>query len=205
MPVLTAIQGDNSDLLAQVAELYLSPDQRILDMTYGLGVFWRSLPDLCIVKNDIDAERGDIHYDFRDMPHEDECFDVVVLDPPYAGRSGSPITGAIDRGYNIAERAHKHGIHGHDAVMALYFEGIEEAHRLLVTGGLLLVKCMDEIMGGRQRRSSIEIWERAMQLNFLDEDLFVLMQKGVPTMRHSYQIHARKNHSYLWIFRKRKQ
>jgi hypothetical protein len=40
-PVLTCIQGDNSDLIAVVARLYLPKGCRVADITYGRGVFWR--------------------------------------------------------------------------------------------------------------------------------------------------------------------
>ena len=33
-------------------------------------------------------------------------------------------------------------------------------------------------------------------------DLFILHRSAAPLMRHDHQVHARKNHSFLWIFRK---
>lgn len=58
--VYTALQGDNSDLFQQVEKLYLEGGMEILDMTYGLGVFWRKIDTskYVLTKNDIDPERG---------------------------------------------------------------------------------------------------------------------------------------------------
>jgi hypothetical protein len=86
--------------------------------------------------------------------------------------------------------------------MKFYRDGMVEATRLLMPKGVLLVKCMDEIVGGKQHRNHITILSYAMEMGLVDEDLFVLVQKSQPTMRHSYQLHARKNNSYLWVFRK---
>ena len=65
------------------------------------------------------------------------------------------------------------------------------------------VKCKDEIESGRQRWSHIEVHEIARRLGMANQDLFVLTQKHDPMIQSPNQQHARKNHSYLWIFKKR--
>jgi hypothetical protein len=40
---------------------------------------------------------------------------------------------------------------GHDAIVALYKEGMTEAKRVLKDGGLLFVKCQDEIVGSSSK------------------------------------------------------
>lgn len=188
MPILTAKVGN-----------------RILDMTYGLGVFWKKIntTEYELFRNDLDPLRGEFHDDFRNTRWESETFDVVILDPPYASRSGSPIKASIDRGYNNRSRAFELGIFGNEKMMQFYFDGINEAIRLLKKNGYLMVKCQDEIMGGRQYRNHITIWKYCIEQGLVDEDLFELIQKTIPTMRHTYQLHARKNSSFLWIFRKK--
>lgn len=202
-PVLTAVVGTNADLIPDVLKLYV-PGGEVIDMTYGLGVFWKNvdLSGYKLVKNDIDPERGDVHEDFRQTHWEDGYFDAVILDPPYASRSGSLIKASIDRGYNNAKRALKDGIYGTENVMQFYRDGINEAMRVVKPGGYIMVKCMDEIMGGKQQRNHITIWNYAQNTGLLDVDLFVLVQNGIPTMRHNYQLHARKNNSFLWVFQK---
>jgi hypothetical protein len=48
----------------------------------------------------------------------------------------------------------------------------------------------------------MEICQRALAIGFVDQDQFVLMQKSTPAQQYKTQLHARKNHSYLWIFRR---
>ncbi len=66
----------------------------------------------------------------------------------------------------------------------------------------LAVKTQDEIETGRQKRSSIEGFHLAQEIGLLDQDLFILMREGTPPLQHRDQHHARKYHSYLWVFRK---
>lgn len=200
-PILTAKQGDNGDLFPDVLALYAKPGQRILDMTFARGVFWRNVPDgtYDLIANDIAPDLGEYHDDFRNTRWADGEFDMVVLDPPYASRSSNKRS-AIGKRYNNA----LHRLDTVEQMIDFYADGMAEAHRLLKPSCILVVKCMDEVAGGKQRMNHITILERASELGFLVEDLFVLLSKGTPTMRHPYQLHARKNHSYFLVFRKGK-
>lgn len=173
-------------------------------MTWGRGVFWKKIDQskYNLVRNDMDNELGDTHFDFRNTTFNDKYFDAVVLDPPYASRSGSPIKSSIDRGYNNEKRVKELGIFGVSAMMDYYNDGIREAMRITKKNGVIVVKCMDEIMGGKQHLNHVTIINHWTNEGLIVEDFFVLVQKGTPTMRHPYQLHARKNHSYYIVFRK---
>jgi hypothetical protein len=70
---------------------------------------------------------------------------------------------------------------------------------------LLLVKGKDEVESGRQRWSRDEIPRAARRCGFTDQDMFVYeSQTGFPMRQgdgQGPQQHARKNHSYLFVFR----
>ena len=64
-----------------------------------------------------------------------------------------------------------------------------------------MVKCQDEIESGRQRRSHVEVLSIATEeLGMEDQDCFVVV-RGNPILQDKQQKHARKNHSFLWVFR----
>ena len=192
-PILTAGVGDNSDIFPNILLLYANPDDTILDVTYGKGVFWRK------VDTDVyDFHPSDImtHIDYNTLPYKSASADMVVFDPPYMGHNGGK-NYAVARNYNIdVPKYHK------DYIPRLYFNAIAEARNVLKKGGKLVVKCQDEIQSGKQNMNHITIIQECVQNGWCIDDLFVVVQKHAPMMRHKHQLHARKNHSYFLVFSK---
>jgi len=120
----------------------------------------------------------------------------AVLDPPYVRDAGNL---KVESFYHNATTTPRHS---HRDIIEGYRRGMKEAARILKRGGTLWVKTQDEIETRRQKRSSIEVFNIAQEIGLLDQDLFILMQEGTPPIQHRDQQHARKNHSYLWVFRK---
>lgn len=209
--ILTAKVGTNADLIADVAKLYLKKGAVLADLTYGKGVFWKNvdLGGITLLASDIKAPTAAVielnicltKQDCRKTLYVKDYFDVVVLDPPYMHGGGKTprIKDSISKCYGNNET----NLKSHADIINFYRDSILEAYRILKPGGLLWVKCQDEIESGKQKWSHIEIYYGAKDL-FTAEDLFVLVQKTIPAQRWKHQLHARKNNSYLWIFRKRK-
>lgn len=193
----TSHTGNNDDLIKEVSKLYLFDKAKIADVTYGKGVFWKK----------VDLKQYDFHpsdlitvptalYDFTKLPYKSKTFDVVVFDPPYAHNPGKMM---VNDNYKNSETTK--GFY-HKDIIDLYKKGMVEANRILKENGTLWVKCQDEIESSLQRWSHIEIFNIALnELNLIPKDLFVLTQNKKPFVQHT-QKHARKNHSYLWIFSK---
>ena len=193
----TVHHGSNATLIAQVATLYLPDQALVADVTYGKGVFWRKVDtarftllasDLCTC-----PERP---YDFRALPYAAGSLDVLVLDPPYMHNAGVM---RYDHQYQIGPTVA--GL-THDGLVALYTAGMAEALRVLKpSGAQLWVKCKDEVASGRQRWSHLEVYEQARGLGFAARDLFILVAASpLLAARWQHQHHARKTHSYLWVF-----
>lgn len=189
--------GDNKFLVSHVANMYLKEGDSVADVTYGKGTFWK----------DIDQSKYNLYfsdiltcdnakYDFRDLPYPDNKFDVVVLDPPYCHNPGRMI---VEANYKNSETTR--GMY-HEDIINLYKEGMIEAIRITKPNGYVWVKCQDEVETSFQRWSHIELYNIATKLGLFAKDLFVLVQKNYPFIQHKIQKHARKNHSYLWIFKK---
>ena len=198
-PVLTARVGMNAPLLADILRLYVPDGARVLDVTYGKGHFWAH-PGLReryrVTGCDLELA-ADLRADLRALPVRCGAVDVVVLDPPYANNGGA--RDASHRGvattYNLQPGS------SHDWIWQLYAAGMREAARVLASRGVLVVKCQDQVESGRQRWMHLRVMEYAARLGFEAEDLFVLVQRNRPVMRHAHQVHARKNHSYFLVFR----
>ena len=193
-PVFTAKVGRNAALFSDIARLYIPDGSRVLDMTYGLGNFWTDRLKERYDLVTMDLERpAMVKAALERLPFKYDAFDAVVLDPPYAGQGADTVIGAYN--YGLV------GDLTRERVLGLYAGGLTEADRVLRPGGVVIVKCQDQVRSGAQEWNHISIFQ-LMPLGFEAVDLFVLVQNHDPVLRHNYQHHARKNHSYAWVFKK---
>lgn len=194
----TAMQGENGEQFAQILEIYIPRGSRVADVTYNKGKFWKFVDrsEWDLLASDLEPlEDWITEADLQDLPYEDSSLDAVILDPPYAHSSTAPMKESIASMYN-----NNSVTEGSRQVHDLYLNGMIEARRILKTGGVLVVKCQDEIESGKQRWNHVRILHQAEDLGYYAKDLAVLVQKGKPPQRHPYQKHLRKNHSFWWVF-----
>ena len=202
--VFSAFIGGNVDVFPQILNLYVAPGSTIADVTYGLGVFWRNVPEGLYQLLPSDIADG---VDCRDLPYEDVSVDCVVLDPPYMHSPG----GTAHTAHSAFEDHYRNNGSGnrtekkyHEAVLDLYIEAGKEAFRVLRERGVFVVKCQDEVCSNRQRFTHVEIMQEYQKIGFVAEDLFVVMRRNRPGVSRTVkQVHARKNHSYFLVFWKR--
>jgi hypothetical protein len=194
-PIQALVSGNNADLIAEVARLYATGNPKIADLTYGKGVFWRKTPHLRVFGSDIITVPKRPH-DFTALPYGDATFDIAVLDPPYIHSPGQHMT---DHRYQNA--ATTKGLLQKD-IRELYRKGMVEAARIVRRpGGQVWVKCKDQVQSSMQRWAHIEIYDDARALGLWGRDLFILHADATTTSnRWPVQHHARKPHSYLWVF-----
>ena len=205
-PILTArVCRSNSEQFPDILAVYVPPPAKVLDMTYGNGVFWKEVKGAYkVTKNDLDPDRGNVHHDFTRLPANwGERFDLVVLDPPYLGVGGiETLKDSIDRGYKNRARA-KALLAGISSVRRLYAGGIIEAWRVLKRSGVLVVKAMDQVESGQQNFLTHDVMDLCRILGFKVEDEFIMVNANTPTMRHDTQQHSRHNCS-SWIVARRR-
>lgn len=202
---LSAYASGNDAVFPKILDLYVHPGSVVADVTWGSGVFWKRVPKGRYVVNATDIKTGT---DCRDLPYADSSHDALVLDPPYMEGllrrdKGSP--NGVDRFSSFRDRysggaSASEGPKYHEAVLDLYFRAAREAHRVLRSGGVLIVKCQDEVSAQRQRLTHVEIVNEYERLGFRAEDLFVVVRQNRPSAKILRQRHARKNHSYFLVF-----
>ncbi len=203
---VSAHLGDNASVFPTILNLHVPDGAKIADVTYGKGAFWKKVDQSRYHLHATDLKTG---VDCRRLPHASGSFDCVVLDPPYMEglyrRSEGHLAG--DGNYKAFREHYSNGektVGGpkyHEAVLDMYFRAAKEAHRVLKAGGVLIVKCQDEVSANRQRLTHVEIINEYERLGFYTKDLFVLVRLNRPGVsRLKQQAHARKNHSYFLVF-----
>lgn len=204
--ILSAHASGNADVFPQIMALHVPTGAVVADVTYGGGVFWRNIP-----KGAYDLRATDIAdgVDCRKLPYGDALIDCVVLDPPYmegfyrsngTEKAGGGTHSAFRDYYSNGNESGE-GPKWHQAVSEMYFRAGAEAHRVLKEGGILIVKCQDEVSANRQWLTHIEIYNDYAQRGFYCKDLFVVLRANRPGItRLLKQVHARKNHSYFMVF-----
>ncbi|HEY7413919.1 MAG TPA: hypothetical protein VH593_01905 [Ktedonobacteraceae bacterium] len=181
---------DNAALINDVRKLgYLHNGMAILDATYGRGGWWREWNPPSLVR---------FAGDFTDLPYEDGDFDAVVFDPPYVSIGGRETSGLKE----------KHARYGNDRTPKSPLElqrvmnvGLHECRRVVVVGGLVLMKCMDYVSSGRMWMGTYWTVHEAFSMGMTVVDKFVYVNNGSPQPRERMQIHSRSNYSVLYVFR----
>ena len=208
--ILSAHIAGNAEVFRQVLDLHVIPGSIVADVTWGKGVFWKEVPEDRYVVHASDIQTG---VDCRKLPYKNDSHDCVVLDPPYMEglfrRTGNHLAGAGNysafRNHYSDGKTTTTGPRYHAAVLDLYFRASKEAHRVLRNGGILIVKCQDEVSANQQRLTHVEIINELNRIGFYAKDLFVVVRRNKPAVsRILAQEHARKNHSYFIVFVKAK-
>lgn len=173
-PIIKAISEaiSNAELMVHCRELgYLNDEMRIADVTYGKGRFWKLWRPANLTTSDIDPKSGaDVVADLRNLPCIRHYYDALVLDPPYKlnGTGGSH---ASDEAYGTSDKWGS-GAYGR---LDLYDKGIVEAKRVLGRKGILLVKAMDQVVGGKYNTQTKDIWAFATMNGFNQVDELLLI------------------------------
>jgi DNA modification methylase len=202
--MVKSVYTSNYDAIKNIMGLY-GIERFDLDCTYSKGSFWKDLPSP-INKSDIyPVNETVIEASSENLPFEDSSMSSVMYDPPFVivgsgmghrnNKSGSSIIAKRFEGYGTFEDLTEN-----------YYKSLNELYRVTKKGGFVVMKCQDTVSGGKQHFSHVMVMNMALEIGFYPRDLFILTSNvrvnAFNGTKWAKQHHARKYHSYFWVFEK---
>lgn len=201
--IVKSVYNSNYDAIKNIMELY-KIEQFDLDCTYSKGSFWK---DLKGPKNKTDLlpkNESIIQANSENLPFEDNSMKSIMYDPPFiiAGatyKDSKEGSGLMPKRFEIYTN--------YNDLKTNYYNTLKELYRICDKGGFVVMKCQDTVTGGKQYFTHVMVMNMAMQIGFYPKDMIVLFNKVRMNSfgtKWKKQEHARKYHSYFWVFEKRK-
>ncbi|MBA7657500.1 hypothetical protein ES703_65438 [subsurface metagenome] len=196
LKLIGTVHKNQTECLRSILELY-SPSMTIdMDITFGAGGLYRNLgilPDFC---SDLNPRYPHVHkYDARNLPAVDSSESFIVFDPPFLlDSSKSPAHTSI--------MSKKYGSFPYYRDFIYFCRDVMiEVHRVLVSRGILVIKCQDQVDGCKNYFSHVDLIHEAEKNGFRCKDIFILVNKN-RLLNLGTQEHARKEHSYFLVLKK---
>jgi len=199
--MIKSISFSQDEILQWITELHAGPIE--LDPCYGKGNFYKKIAKPALRFDLVPRSPDVIEADLAlGLPVASNSISTAIFDPPFLiGGSSASLKHLDNPGSNIIHKQYS-SFPSADTLITMYTASLGELHRVLSPGGHLIVKCQDQISSSRQHWCHIWVYNMAVKFGFYPLDLFVLLAKSRLMGRGYPQQHARKFHSYFWVFRK---
>lgn len=193
--VIKSVSRNQTEILSNILQLYVKTPTFDCDLTYSIGNFYLQLPKPQLRFDKYPQVEGVKPLD-EVSEIEDKSLHSVVIDLPFIVKSEKDATRSM-----IAKR-----FNSFLTLEELYDTNVEMltlAYRLLEKGGFLIMKTMDFIFTSKQIWVANFVQNKAIEIGFTLEDTFILIaNKRLLQTKGVIQRHARKFHSYFFVFKK---
>lgn len=198
-----SVYNSNYEVIKNIMALY-KIEQFDLDCTYSRGLFWKNLPCPKIKTDLVPVCEDVIEADSEDLPFQDDSMKSIMYDPPFVisgkmykeNKEGSSVIAKRFEGYTTYEKLTNN-----------YYNTLGELNRICAPNGIVVMKTQDTVSGGKNHFTHVMAMTMAMKVGFYPKDLFILLAKMRINSfggKWNKQEHARKYHSYFWVFQKTK-
>jgi len=194
--MIKSTSKDQDKILLNILSL-IGEERFTLDPCYGKGNFYKNVPEP-LYKIDINGQNAP-EGDSRKLPFPDNSIKSIIFDPPFLATTRPSLkkdTGnIINKQFSVYPSEKE--------LFEFYCDSLLEFYRLITQKGWLIIKCQDKVSSGKQYFSHIYIHNMALSLGFYPKDLFIYIKNNrIVADWQKNQQHARKFHSYFWIFQK---
>ena len=202
MIMIKTISYDQEEIIQSIIKLYCSEGIE-LDPTYSKGVFYKGSLSEPRLKFDVNPVLRSVTQSCAtSLPIADESVFSIMFDPPFLATTGKSLKSKAKN--NIINK--RFGVFKNEKELhSFYIAALAELYRVCKPNGFLIFKCQDKVSSGKQYFSHCFIHEEAKKVGWYARDLFVLLAKNrIVANWQKNQKHARKYHSYFWVFQKKK-
>lgn len=193
-PIIRSMSRSNDYIIQAILELHVPSHKIDLDPTYSKGVFYKNLPEPRLKYDILPQAKGVKKADCRKLPIKKNSLNCIMFDPPFVVSGNKDSSGVIPNRFSFFDSPKE--------MLDFYYDSLLEFKRILKDQGILIFKCQDTVSSGINYMSHVYICNMAMDIGFYPKDLFILEAKSRLIGNHKSQKHARKYHSYFWVFEK---
>lgn len=198
---ISVVYGRDHVVLPLLFQVHAPDATDVLDCTYNRGVMWKKSGHAPTVTVDLDPDMPADHAaDFRDMPFDDNSFDVVVFDPPHlpAAVASKGSSGIEHMQYGLGG---DHDYRQGDNISPAFVGFAAEAQRVLRPGGVVFAKIADLVHNHRYQWQHVDFIVAAQLAGMSPCDVIVKADPAAANLKSSKWRnvkHFRRAHCY-WI------
>jgi DNA-binding CsgD family transcriptional regulator len=194
--MIKSYSNDQEELLVAILNLYVGKRTFDCDLTYGDGKFYKHIPIPRFIY-DIQRNLHDVRPIIEAGLLPEQSMTSVVIDLPFI------IQAKVEEDCKSVIRKRYSSFTSEKELKETYYELMQLANRLLKTKGILVIKTQDTNYNRKQIWVHTIVERYAQEIGFEMEDLFIKTQDHVMLRATlSQQTHARKYHSYFYVYRK---
>lgn len=205
--IIKSVYGSNKEVIKNIMTLY-EIECFDLDCTYSKGTFWTGLPEPKH-KSDLNPLNDTIiQANSENLPFNNNSFKSIMYDPPFLVNCAIHSEACSESKYPenssiIHKRYGKYA--SFQDLKNNYFNTLKELYRLCKNNGYVVMKCQDTIIGSKNHFTHCMVMNMGIEVGFHPKDLFIVTTKFRLNdfgKKWKKQQHARKYHSYFWVFKK---
>lgn len=198
--IIRSVANSQNEILVNILRLYVKTETFDCDLTFSKGGFYKVIKKP-LYRFDKYPLSEDVQPLKKAALMSDGTMSSIIFDLPFIVR---PSDDGAENSIICNRFSYFRTV---DEMFATNDRMLELSHRLLKKNGYLIVKTMDTNYAGKQYWVSTYVQNKAQELGFSLEDIFILTgtdRSRIPFRQpHDRQVHARKYHSYFLVFKKK--
>lgn len=197
--VISTIGFDEQEIIRDILYLHAGGFYIDCDPCYSVGNFYKSgLPKPKHIFDKYPQSGEVIEATSDKLPLDNESVNTIMFDPPFV-IGGATYDDSKEGSCIIQKRFTQ--FESWPELKEMYSGSLREFYRILKDGGIVIFKCQDCVASAKNYFTHSWVMNQAINIGFYPKDMFILLAQNRLNDGRKQQ-HARKYHSYFWVFKK---